>query len=108
MRARIVPRVTQTFEARATIRNTKSTSIIGTFNVQAVRQVHLTGKFLAGSGYTGKQSFTSRANIAKRRVNRMTGYFLVTNPNTTKIQPYIVGFDSITYQTLKVGAGIVR
>lgn len=108
MQARIVPRVTYTFTARAAILNTKSTEMIGTFNVQITRQSRILGRFFVDSGYNGSQTVSMGASLVKRRAAKITGHFLVQQPNTNKIQSYVVGFDQISLQTLKIRAGIVK
>lgn len=108
MQARIVPRSTYTLQMQATIQNTKSNSMTGTFNVEYTQQVRMEGRFFVATGYNGSQSVQIGASIVKRRINRMTGHFLVKQANTPKIASYVVGFDQITVQTLKIGAGIIQ
>lgn len=108
MLARIVPRSTYTLDMQATIKNTKSSSMTGTFNVEFTQQVRMEGRFFVATGYNGSQSVQIGASIVKRRMNRMTGHFLVKQTNTPKIASYVVGFNQITVQTLKIGAGIIQ
>jgi hypothetical protein len=109
MQARIVPRVTQTLDMRGTILGSKSTSITGTFNVSAQSEARMQGRFFVATGYNTEQTLTMGASIVKRRTSRITGRYLVTQgDNTPAIQSYVVGFDTISLQTLKIGAGITK
>lgn len=92
--AYIMPKQIQTTQLRASILNFKSISFTGTFNVNFPgKQRKLRLQFTANTGYTGLQTYTSKARIVKSNKKRFTGHFLISGNPTT---------EAITFETTVV------
>lgn len=84
--AYIMPKQVQTTQIRASILNFKSTSFTGTFNVNFLgMQKNIRMQFTANTGFTGLQTFSTKARIVKSNRKRFTGHFLVSGNPTTEI-----------------------
>ena len=87
VRAYIIPEQNQVFQVKAAIKNWKSNSWTGSFNVTyAGMKTQLRLQFTVNTGYTGAYTTTAKARIVKVAKKRFTGHFIVAaNPGTGTI-----------------------